>query len=127
MAIIAYTKVETGWPSPVVLLYEWAAMHQGDTGAPIRLPYNADIGVQIVGGDVGGGTTVAWEGTLQEATIPTVYGTCHKVDGTPMVQSSVGTLDQVLERALQYRPDITSGGASTSVTVRMIATKQWKD
>jgi len=110
----------------MVLLFEWAAMHQGDTGAPIRLPYNADIGVQIVAGDITS-TTIAWEGTLESKAVPTVYGTLHKVDGTALVQSSVGTIDQVLERALQYRPDITSGGASTSVTVRLIATKQWKD
>jgi hypothetical protein len=126
MAIVNYTKVETGWPSPMVLLFEWAAMKQGDTGAPVRLPYNADIGVQVVGGDITS-TTIAWEGTLESKAVPTVYGTLHKVDGTALVQSVVGTIDQVLERALQYRPDITSGGASTSVTVRLIATKQWKD
>ena|SRR3989442_487871 len=120
MSVVAFAKKEIGWPGPMCLLYEWV-LGAGDTGTPVKLPYNTDVTVQVM---AIAGATITWQGTLDEAAAPTVYGTLNKAkDGTALTQVAAGDIQGVVEHPLQYRPSSAGGTA----TVRLVATKQWKD
>lgn len=128
MAVIAYTEVDTQWKGMPAHLYEWALLTQAssDTGKPIRLPAHSDVSVQIVSGTLGTGGTITWQGTLDDATTPTQYGTLHKPDMTNLTQAAIGAINQVLEHPLQYRPNCTAGDGTTSLTVRLLALNQMR-
>lgn len=128
MAVRSFTEIDTKWQTGgAAKVYEWTGLLNGDTGSPLRIPAHADITVSILTGTLGAGGTVTWEGTLDDATTPTQYGTLNKPDGTALTQAALGKINQILEHPLQLRPNVTAGDGTTSLTVRVHAVKQWRD
>jgi len=74
MAEIAYSIVQTGRDYEGVALVKWAALGNGDTGAPFKFPRHTDRSVHVKG-TFGAGGTCLIEASLEVA--PATYATLN--------------------------------------------------
>ncbi len=91
----------------------WAALANGDDGAPISWPGAGDYTMQVFG-DFGVGGTVILEGTC-EAT-PANYFPLKDPQGNALSLTEAGG-DMVSEVVTHVRPRVTAGDGDTDLTV----------
>jgi len=129
MAVVNYTKKDHHWvDGRAAILYEWSGLHLNDTGQPVLLPTHGDVTIQILSGTPGSGLSVHLEGTLDDATTPTSYGTLNSAtNGNTINLGTVGALDVALQHPLQYRPNVVGGDGSTNIVVRLLAIRPWRE
>lgn len=101
-------------------LVTWAALANGDTGAPVHLPEYGDRSVQLSGTlGVGGACTVQGSNESPTTTTPSIYGTVTDPGLTAIVLNAVGAIETILDPTVWVRPNITAGDGTTALTVRM--------
>lgn len=95
----------------IVVIYTWAALAQGDDGAPVSGPGWADRSFQVEG-TFGAGGTVVIEGSNDG----TNYRTLNDPFGNPMSITAAG-LYQLTQDSLYVRPRISAGDGTTAIAV----------
>jgi hypothetical protein len=100
------------WLSRGVHQTVWSAMGNADNGAPQTPSSLADKTVQF-DGTFGGATAV-----LSGSNDGTSWFTLSQPDGSP-ISATVSALMQIVENTKYVRPT-TSGGAGSSINVRMV-------
>ena len=99
---------------PKAWTVSWGPMVNGDTGAPISSMFAyADRSVQVEG-TFGSGGTVAFEGSNDQVN----YRTLTSPQGTNLT-IIMASLVAIVEMATAYRPHVTGGDGTTSLTVTM--------
>jgi hypothetical protein len=94
--------------------YQWGPMANGDVGAPaVNAPGFPDRAMQVFG-TFGTGGSVAAEGS-NEAT-PTNWAALTDPQGNTIAIGSAG-VKTVTEATINFRPHVTAGDGSTSLTV----------
>lgn len=96
----------------------WAAMANGDVGAPVRYHSHADRSVQIVG-TFGAAGSALIEGSLDE----TNYATLNDPQGVPLTLTTA-KVKSIAEMSVIARPRVTAGDGTTALTVTMIFRRQ---
>lgn len=95
----------------------WAALQNGDNGAPASIPGAPDQTVQVFG-TFGSGGTVIIEGSC-EAT-PSNWFPLVDPQGNPISFTAAGG-ELVLELVAHVRPRVTAGDGTTSLTVLLFS------
>lgn len=115
---------ETGLASVIHIV--WTGLDADDTGLPVKTAKYADKCVQIYG--TFDTTTVTMQGSCDERADPdhvdhasAVWFSLVDPQGNAIAKTAAGA-EQVLENPLWIRPSV-SGGASTSITVALVAKK----
>ena len=96
------------------ILNTWSGLAAGDDGAPIDLAAFADRSVQVAG--TFDGATVEIHGTVD--------GTNYVVLSDPQgnaLSFSTAKIEAVTELVYRIKPVVSGGGASTNLTVSLIA------
>lgn len=91
----------------------WAAMANGDTGAPQMLPGNADRTIQVTG-TFGAGGSVAAEGSNDGVN----YFALTDPTGTTIAITSAGG-KAITEACMYIRPHVTAGDGTTALVATM--------
>lgn len=112
MATVNLTKssVSLGFTDIV----SWAALANGDVGAPLDTGDFADRTVQVLG-TFGSGGQVTIQGSLDGSN----WFTLSNPTGNALVFTSAGGKG-VLEMVRYLRPNITAGDGTTSITVLLL-------
>lgn len=119
MAEKPYTILVTGRENEGVALLKWAALAQGDTGAPFKFPRHTDRSVHVKGTFGVGGTCVI-EGDLEVA--PASYATLNDPQGNPL-SFSAEKIESILENATNIRPRVSAGDGTTALDVYLLMSK----
>lgn len=118
MAVIDYTinNVDSN-----VRIVTWTPMANSDTGTPYVAPQFSDASVQVhipSGGAFGAGGNVRIQGT-NESSAPENWATLNDPQGNAL-DFTMARIEAILEHVYQYRPNITAGDGTTSLTVRIM-------
>ena len=101
----------------VSIVQEWTGMLQGDDGSWLLLSHYNDKSVHVFG--TFGGATVTLQGSNEST--PTSGNAVGLNDPTQTTLSFTSKgLKQVLENPLYFRPLVTGGDGTTSLTIRMV-------
>lgn len=98
-----------------VVLYTWAAIPNGNTGAPIKLENFNDLTATIEGTFGTGGSC-----TLQGSNDGTNYYSLTDPQGNAITKTAAG-LESVTELPVYVRPSVTAGDGTTAIDVRIVA------
>ena len=98
-----------------VWLYEWVAVANGDTGAPIQTFNLVDLCVTIEGTFSVGGSC-----TLKGSNDGTNYYALTDPQGNAITKTAAG-IEQVTEAPRYIRPEVTAGDGSTAIDIRIVA------
>jgi hypothetical protein len=101
--------------SPYIYLVTWGPLASGETGDILVAPNLTDATVQAYG-TFSGGASLAMRGSNDTGTSPTLF-TLAEPDGTLISGWTAADGAQILESPYLFRPVITSGDGSTSITV----------
>ncbi len=112
MAVITPT---TRTPKHGIVLFTWGPMVNGDTGAPVQAPDYPDKSVMVTG-TFGAGGNCRIQGTLETITTPTLWQTLADPQGN-VLDFGAAKVEAILENTFQYRPNVTAGDGTTSLTV----------
>ncbi len=104
------TDTVVGWDNV------WAAMANGDTGAPIQMPGYGDKSIQVTG-TFGAGGSCTLEGS-NDLTNPTNFFPLTTPAGTTIAITSAG-LVAVTEACLWIRPHVTAGDGTTALVAKV--------
>ncbi len=124
MAVVSYTSESVDGNVRVVT---WATMANGDTGQPYTVAQYGDAGVHAYG-TFGTGGNCRIQGSNESGT-PAQWATLTNPQGDALNLTTSPSLEQVLQRVYQLRPNITAGDGTTSVTVKMMlgnAPQRWR-
>lgn len=91
----------------------WAALANGDAGAPIEMPGASDRSIQL-GGTFGTGGTIIWEGSNDNVT----YFPLTDPQGNAISKTSAG-LEQIEEATRYQRPRVSAGDGTTAISVTL--------
>lgn len=94
--------------------FVWAAMANGDSGAPVSVPNEADRSIQFTG-TFGAGGTVLMEGSNDGVT----YFTLTDPSNTA-ISATAAALKQITEETLWLRPRVTAGDGTTAIIATLI-------
>lgn len=94
-----------------VVIYTWAALANGDSGAPVQGPGWADRSFQVEG-TFGSGGTVLIEGSNDG----TNYRTLNDPFGNALSLTSAGVFE-LTQIALWMRPRVSAGDITTNITI----------
>jgi hypothetical protein len=108
-----YTEVP-GHGDEQAWLVTWAALANGDSGAPVELVGHADRSVQVEGTFGAGGSC-----RIQGSNDSTNYRVLHDPAGTAL-NITAASCAQVLEQTRKMQPLVTAGDGTTSLTVSML-------
>ena len=97
-----------------IRVVEWAALANGDDGAPAELVNFADRTVQVAG-TFGAGGSVTIEGSLDGVT----YAALTDPQGNALTFTSA-RLETISEVVRYIRPRVTAGDGTTALTVRIL-------
>jgi hypothetical protein len=114
MATIASTKALNERGRATTIVHSWAALANGDDGAPIQLPFLSDRSVQV-SGTFGVGGNVRIEGSLDGVN----YAVLTDPQGNNLDLSSA-KIESVMEVVQFIRPRVTAGDGTTSVNVTIL-------
>ncbi len=109
MATITYTKTVIS-PGPVLIT--WAAIGDGDTGAPVELLEFVDRAVQVEGSFAGG--TCEIQGSIDGVN----WRTLTDPQGNTLTITA-GRIEQITELVRYLRPAVTGAGAAIEVHLLM--------
>lgn len=98
-----------------VVLYEWLAVANGDTGAPIKTENFTDFTVTIEGTFGVGGSC-----TLKGSNDGTNYYALTDPQGNAITKTAAG-IESVSELPYYIRPEVTAGDGSTAISIRLLA------
>ena len=98
-----------------VWLYEWVAVANGDTGAPIQTFNLVDLCVTIEGTFGTGGSC-----TLKGSNDGTNYYALTDPQGNAITKTAAG-IEQVTEAPRYIRPEVTAGDGATAIDIRIVA------
>ena len=98
-----------------VWLYEWVAVANGDTGAPIQTFNLVDLCVTIEGTFSVGGSC-----TLKGSNDGTNYYALTDPQGNAITKTAAG-IEMVTEAPRYIRPLVTAGDGTTSLSVYVLA------
>lgn len=103
------------------VIFTWEALGNADDGAPVAIPYAADMTVQVTG--TFGGATCVLEGSNDGTNWRTLHSERVASGGgsnsVSLSFTSTG-LDKVYETPVYVRPK-TSGGTGTDLDVTLVA------
>lgn len=99
--------------------FVFAAMANGDTGAPIPFAEWADRSVQV-SGTFGVGGTVVWEGSNDGGA---TWATLTDPQGNS-ISKTAASIEAVLEITELARPNVTAGDGSTAINVSVLCRRQ---
>lgn len=114
MSTIIPTRVPVEKHASVALVTTWAALANGDDGAPVELSFLSDRSVQVVG-TFGVGGNVLIEGSNNGVD----YATLTDPQGNTLSLAS-GRIESVMEVVRFIRPRVTAGDGTTSLTVTLL-------
>lgn len=119
MATVNETVVAAQPPDLRIKVIQWTPLLQGDTGRGFELPQFADRSVQVSG--TFGGATVTFEGTNEGTAVSgaTNYTTLTDPQGNAISKTSAA-IEQIEEITRFFRPKVTGGDGTTSLTVTML-------
>lgn len=113
MSVIAPTITKSGDGSCITVT--WAAMANGDTGAPFYMSSWADRSIQVAG-TFGAGGNCKFQGSNN--------GTTYIVLTDPQgnaLDITAAKIEAVTECVAQVQPNISAGDGTTALTVTMFA------
>lgn len=100
------------------VIYTWAELGNADDGAPIAIPYAADITVQVAG--TFGGATCVFEGSNDGTNWQTLHSD-RVLNGDSIALSSTSAgMCHLMEHPVYLRPK-TSGGTGTNLNFTLVA------
>jgi len=95
----------------------WTGLLNGDTGAPIDWGAYADRSVQVTG-TFGAGGSVQMEGSNDGSN----FVALSDLRGSALAVTSA-KIEQIEDCSYQFRPNVTAGDGTTSLTVTLFARK----
>ena len=99
-----------------VIKVVWAAMANGDTGAPFKLAQWADRSVHVYG-TFGAGGTMILKGSNNDGTS---YIALTEPQGNA-ISKTAESIEAITEIVEKVRPEITAGDGTTAITVSLFA------
>lgn len=117
MAIIEYTQVFPIEGNHSFMLITWPNMANGDTGNPFILAQYADRSIQVEG-TFGAAGTLLLEGTNNNTAWRTLRDPFSN-----SISITTPNIEAVSELVLGIRPRVSSGDATTSLTVSALVRK----
>ena len=116
MATVSNIRTQAGGGT---FRHTWTPLLQGDDGQTAKFPANADRTVQVLG--VFGGATVTFEASLVANTPASAeWFSVTDLQGNAITFTSAGG-EFVTENSVHYRPVVTGGDGTTSLTVHMLS------
>lgn len=122
MAIIEATRFERG----NAIVFNWAALANGDTGNPIVIPSFGDKTVQVFG-TFGSGGSVTLQGSNDPRVITDPANAVWFALTDPQANAITKTSaagEAILENPLYVRPSVTAGDGTTALTIIICAKGQ---
>src|SRR3972149_6632201 len=102
---------------PFVTAYEWVALLANEDGEWVALGAYSDKSVHVY--STFGGATVTLEGSSED--MPSATNAVSLTDPTQtLISITAKGMKQVLENPLYFRPKVTGGDGTTSLTVRLV-------
>jgi len=98
-----------------VWLYEWLAVANGDTGAPIETFNLVDMTVTIEGTFSTGGSC-----TMQGSNDGSTWHSLTDPQANAITKTAAG-IEVIVEAPRYIRPSVTAGNGSTAIDVRLLA------
>lgn len=119
-ATFSYVKGPSGGIDALVM--QWVGLLNGDMGQAVQRPDLADKTVQFEG-TFGAGGNATIEGSNDSVTGAVLDGNWHALSNPEggQIGSSTGAITQVMESTRWIRPHITTGDATTNITVTVVA------
>lgn len=117
MATITPTKSPLNTSDGRALVWTWASMANGDTGAPVEWGQYADRSIQF-DGTFGTGGTIKW----QVSNDGTNWFDATDPQGNA-ISKTAAALEQVAEATRWARPNVTAGDGTTALNARLFLLK----
>lgn len=105
----------TTTPAKGVVLFSWGPMLNTDVGAPVQAPSYPDKTIHVTG-TFGVAGNCRLQGTAETAVVPASWQSLTDPQGN-ILDVGVAKVEAVQENVHQYRPNITAGDGTTSLTV----------
>lgn len=101
-----------------VFIVTWGPLALGEAGNFFAAPALTDATVQIYG-TFSGGASLAMQGSNDTDEATAEWETLSEPDGTLISAIVADDMAQILESPYKYRPIVTGGDGSTSITVKL--------
>lgn len=98
----------------------WENVQLTDTMTPVNIAHRDDLSI-FVHGTLSGGASIAFQGSAQTIDPPTLFASLSS--GTATIAVIIAdTTNLVNEKAIWYKPVLTSGDGSTDIDIYLTAT-----
>lgn len=103
-----------------VMLYQWLAVANGDTGASVELNNLVDLTVTIEGTFSTGGSC-----TIQGSNDGSTWHSLTDPQGNAITKTAAG-IEVVTEAPRYIRPNVTAGDGSTAINISLVARRGFR-